>query len=54
MQKLLGCNYLTLRTFAKKNIKPKAVFEDGRKSIMLAEAAQKSVKSKKFEQLKIN
>ena len=43
-----------LANFCKKNIKPKAVFEDGRKSIMLAEAAQKSVKSKKFEQLKIN
>ena len=43
-----------LANFCKKNIKPRAVFEDGRKSIMLAEAAQKSVKSKKFEQLKIN
>ena len=40
-----------LANFCKKNIKPRAVFEDGRKSIMLAEAAQKSVKSKKFEQL---
>ncbi len=43
-----------LANFCKKNIKPRAVFEDGRKSIMLAEAAQKSVNSKKFEQLKIN
>ena len=43
-----------LANFCKKNIKPRAVFEDGRKSIMLAEAAQKSVKSKKFEKLKIN
>ena len=41
-----------LANFCKKNIKPRAVFEDGRKSIMLAEAAQKSVKSKKFEKLK--
>tara|TARA_Y100001970_G_scaffold280236_1_gene388876 strand:+ start:2931 stop:3893 length:963 start_codon:yes stop_codon:yes gene_type:complete len=43
-----------LATFCKKNIKPRAVFEDGRKSIILAEAAQKSIKSKKLEKLKIN
>ena len=43
-----------LAKFCKKNIKPRAVFEDGRKSIILAEGAQKSVKSKKFEKLKIN
>ncbi len=43
-----------LANFCKKNKKPRAVFEDGRKSIILAEAAQKSVKSKKFEKLKIN
>ncbi len=43
-----------LANFCKKNKKPRAVFEDGRKSIILAEAAEKSVKSKKFEKLKIN
>ncbi len=45
---------IDLANFCKKNKKPRAVFEDGRKSIILAEAAQKSVKSKKFEKLKSN
>ena len=40
-----------LAKFCKKNIKPRAVFEDGRKSIILAEGAMKSIKSKKFEKL---
>ena len=40
-----------LAKFCRKNIKPRAVFEDGRKSIILAEGAMKSIKSKKFEKL---
>ena len=45
---------IDLAIFCKKNKKPRAVFEDGRKSIILAEGAQRSIKSKKFEKLKIN
>jgi len=33
----------------KKNVKPIATFEDGRKSLILAETAKKSLKTKKFE-----
>ena len=36
----------------KKSIKPIATFEDGRKSLILAEAANKSLKTKKFEKIK--
>ena len=40
-----------LAKFCRKNIKPRAVFEDGRKSIILAEGAMNSIKSKKVEKL---
>ena len=40
-----------LAKFCRKNIKPRAVFEDGRKSIILAEGAMSSIKSKKFEKI---
>ena len=36
----------------KKSIKPIATFEDGRKSLILAETAKKSLKTKKFETIK--
>ena len=36
----------------KKNVKPIATFEDGRKSLILAETAKKSLKTKKFETIK--
>ena len=36
----------------KKNVKPIATFEDGRKSLILAETAKRSLKSKKFETIK--
>ena len=36
----------------KKSIKPIATFEDGRKSVILAETAKKSLKTKKFETIK--
>ena len=36
----------------KKNVKPIATFEDGRKSLILAEIAKKSLKTKKFETIK--
>jgi len=36
-----------------KNLKPLANFEDGRKSLALAQTAIKSVKSKKFEKIKL-
>ena len=42
---------LDLAKFCRKNIKPRAVFEDGRKSIILAEGAMNSIKSKRFEKL---
>ena len=35
----------------KKNSKPLANFEDGRKSLILAESAKRSLKSKKFEKV---
>ena len=35
----------------KKNSKPLANFEDGRKSLILAESAKRSLKSKKFEKI---
>ena len=35
----------------KKNSKPLANFEDGRKSLILAERAKRSLKSKKFEKV---
>ena len=38
-----------LARFCKKNIKPRANFEDGRMSVILAETANKSLKTKKFE-----
>ncbi|MDC3119809.1 Gfo/Idh/MocA family oxidoreductase [Candidatus Pelagibacter sp.] len=41
-----------LAKFCKKNKKPLANFEDGRISIILAETANKSLKSKKFELVK--
>ena len=41
-----------LARFCKKNIKPRADFEDGRMSVILAETANKSLKSKKFETIK--
>ena len=37
--------------FVKKNTKPLAGFEDGRKSLILAEFAKKSFNSKKFEKI---
>ena len=36
----------------KKSVKPISTFEDGRKSLILAEAANKSLKTKKFEKIK--
>ena len=36
----------------KKSVKPIATFEDGRKSLILAETAKRSLKSKKFETIK--
>ncbi len=41
-----------LARFCKKNIKPRANFEDGRMSVILAETANKSLKTKKFELIK--
>ena len=41
-----------LAKLCKKNIKPLASFEDGRMSLILAETANKSLKSKKLEQVK--
>ena len=41
-----------LAKFCKKNIKPRANFEDGRMSVILAETANKSLKTKKFELIK--
>ena len=37
--------------FIKKNIKPLAEFEEGRRALIMANAARKSVKSKKIEKL---
>ena len=42
-----------LAKLCKKNTKPLASFEDGRMSLILAETAYKSLKSKKFEKVKI-
>ena len=36
----------------KKSVKPISTFEDGRKSLILAETANKSLKTKKFEKIK--
>ena len=41
-----------LARLCKKNIKPRANFEDGRMSLILAETANKSLKTKKFELIK--
>ena len=41
-----------LARLCKKNIKPRANFEDGRMSVILAETANKSLKTKKFELIK--
>ena len=41
-----------LAKLCKKNIKPLANFEDGRKSLILAEIAKKSLRTKKFEKIK--
>ena len=41
-----------LARFCKKNIKPRANFEDGRMSVILAETANRSLKTKKFELIK--
>ena len=41
-----------LARFCKKNLKPRANFEDGRMSVILAETANKSLKTKKFELIK--
>jgi myo-inositol 2-dehydrogenase/D-chiro-inositol 1-dehydrogenase len=41
-----------LARLCKKNIKPLANFEDGRMSVILAETANKSLKTKKFELIK--
>ena len=41
-----------LAKFCQKNTKPPADFEDGRMSVILAETANKSLKSKKFELIK--
>ena len=40
--------------FIKNNSKPLADFEDGRRSLILAENAIKSLKTKKFEKVKFN
>ena len=40
-----------LAKFVKKKIKPLAQFEEGRKALILANAAKKSLKSKKFEKI---
>ncbi len=40
-----------LKMFIKNNIKPLAQFEEGRKALIMANAAAKSLKSKKFEKL---
>ena len=40
-----------LAKFIKKNIKPLCEFEEGRKALIMANAANKSLKSKKFEKL---
>ena len=40
-----------LAKVCKKNIKPTTNFEDGKRSLILAEAAIKSSKSKKFEKV---
>ena len=37
--------------FVKKNIKPLAKFEEGRRALIMANAAKKSLSSKKFEKL---
>ena len=42
-----------LAKLCKKNIKPIAGFEDGRKSLILAETANKSLKTKKLEKVKL-
>ena len=42
-----------LAKLCNKNVKPLATFEDGRMSLILAETANKSLKSKKFEKVKI-
>ena len=41
-----------LAKLSKKNIKPLANFEDGRLSLILAETAAKSLKTKKLEKIK--
>ena len=41
-----------LAKLCNKNVKPLATFEDGRMSLILAETANKSLKSKKLEQVK--
>ena len=40
-----------LAKVCKKNIKPSADFEDGRRSLILAETAIKSLRSRKFEKV---
>ena len=37
--------------FINKNIRPLAEFEDGRRALIMANAAKKSLSSKKFEKL---
>ena len=41
-----------LAKLCKKNIKPRANFEDGRMSVIVDEATNKSLKTKKFELIK--
>ncbi len=41
-----------LAKFFKKNVKPRSGFEEGRMSLILAETAKKSLKTKKFEKIK--
>ena len=41
-----------LAKFCKKNVKPRSGFEEGRMSLILAETAKKSLKTKKFEKVK--
>ena len=40
-----------LARLVKKKIKPLAEFEEGRKALILANAAKKSLKTKKFEKI---
>ena len=42
---------MTFAKFVKNNIKPLAQFEEGRRALIIANAAKKSLSSKKFEKI---